>query len=90
MRIAGIRVLRNLALEHPNEYRWEVDHLLTNGAGQRAKWARWQGAVGEGVAGGAGLVEGQEGIEHGGHVGQPHLESGHGAMPDFLEPTDRW
>lgn len=28
MHIVGIRVLRNLALEHPNEYRWEVDHLL--------------------------------------------------------------
>ena len=26
--------------------------LVTNGAGQRAKRARWKGAVGEGVAGG--------------------------------------
>ena len=34
------------------------------------------------------MVEGQEGIEHGGHVGQSHLDSGQGAMPDLLESTD--
>ena len=27
------------------------DILITNGAGQRAKWARWKGVVGEGVVG---------------------------------------